>query len=102
VLEDARRLARRLREEHPEIQRAILFGSFARGTGGPRSDLDMVLIVDHIELNPRDRLAHYLPVSSRPVDLFVYTSAEVDRMRASPPPVLREALTRGLDLLAPE
>ncbi len=99
VLEEARDLARTIRRAHPEVQRAILFGSFARGRGGPRSDLDIVLIVDSCSLDPRDRPCHYAPVSPRPVDLFVYTTEEVDAMADDPPPVLHEALQQGVELL---
>lgn len=103
VLEEARALARSMRERHPEVRRVLLFGSFARGGGGPRSDLDLVVIVDDTELPPRERAAHYAPLSARPLDLFVYTRDEVRRLAATtPPPVLREALVHGVDLLAEE
>ena len=99
VLDEARDLARAIGRDHPEVQRAILFGSFARGRGGPRSDLDIVLVVERCSLEPRDRSCHYAPVSPRPVDLFVYTAEEVEAMAADPPPVLREALQHGVDLI---
>jgi predicted nucleotidyltransferase len=98
VLDEARAIARALRERHPEIRRVALIGSFARGAGGPRSDLDLVLVVQSTPLAPRERLAHYAPTSALPVDLVVYTEDEVERMRHAPPPILREALTRGIDL----
>jgi len=98
VLEEARAIARHLRARHPEVHRVVLIGSFARGQGGPRSDIDLVVFVDATPLGPRDRPAHYVPPSARPVDLVVYTSAEVARMRAAPPPILREALERGVEL----
>lgn len=88
-----------MRDEHPEVRRAILFGSFAGGGGGPRSDLDIVLVVDGCALAPRERGVRYAPVSTRPVDLYVYTTEELGRMAEDPPPVLREALQSGLDLL---
>ena len=91
-------MARRLRARHPEIERIVLIGSFARGEGGPRSDLDLVLFVTSTSLSPRDRAAHYVPASSRPVDLVVYTREEVERFRLAPPAILREALARGLEL----
>jgi len=92
-------MARTIRRVHPEVRRVVLFGSFASGRGGPRSDLDVVLIVERCSLDPRDRPSHYAPVCARPVDLFVYTTEEVDAMSADPPPVLDEALRRGIDLV---
>jgi predicted nucleotidyltransferase len=100
VLTQARALAAKLRADHPEILRVLLFGSFAKGRGGPRSDLDLVVIVERTDLRPRDRAAFYTPLSPRPVDLFVYTREEVERFAGDPPPVLREALAHGIDLLA--
>jgi predicted nucleotidyltransferase len=99
VLRHARALATSLRDRCPEVRRVLLFGSFARGAGGPRSDLDLVVIVSDTTLSPRDRIDRYAPVSPRPVDLFVYTEAEVLAMAGDPPPVLREALGRGVDLI---
>jgi len=87
-----------MRERHPEIQRVLLIGSFARGCGGPRSDLDLVVVVGESALSPRDRVAHYRPFSPRPLDLVVYTRSEVERMSENPPPILREALSHGLEL----
>ena len=98
VLEEARRIAQDLRAQHSEIERVMLIGSFARGEGGPRSDLDLVLLVRSTSISPRDRPTHYLPASPRPVDLVVYTRGEVDRFGATPPPILREALERGIEL----
>ncbi len=99
MIEEACALARSMRRSHPEIERAILFGSFARGHGGPRSDLDVVLVVTRSDIPFRDRQPHYAPSSKRPVDLFVYTRAEVESMKDNMPFVLDEALNRGVDLL---
>jgi len=98
VLQEARDIAVALRRAHPEVLRVILYGSFAKGRGGPRSDLDVVLIVKHTPLPPRDRPAHYIPTSTRPIDLTVYTRAEVEALRAAPPPILRLALAEGIEL----
>lgn len=98
VLREARALGRELHARHPEIERILLFGSFARGGGGPRSDLDLVIIVSETPLSPRDRLPHYAPASARPIDLFVYRRDEVEAMGADPAPVLREALNHGVEL----
>jgi predicted nucleotidyltransferase len=97
IIEEAKAVARRIASEHPEVQRTILFGSLARGRGGPRSDLDIVLIVTQTSIPPRDRTSAFMPVSKRPIDLFVYTDEETTREPTAP--VLREALQNGMDLL---
>src|SRR5713226_6538655 len=64
--------------------RVILFGSVARGDEGPDSDVDLLVVLDHVD--PRDR-AHLMgeirfaisaPV---PIDVFVTDPAECDRRK---------------------
>lgn len=65
------------------VRKAVLFGSLARGDGGRRSDVDLLLVVS----TPKrflDRsegiLAELNQASPRPVDLLVYTPEEMERM----------------------
>lgn len=59
-----------------------LFGSYAYGTPGPHSDLDLLVVVEDSEQNPyeRDAVAYRalgdIPV---PVDVQVYTRREFDQ-----------------------
>ena len=76
----------------------ILFGSHARGTADERSDVDL-LIVDDRGGRYLDRLDRYFgdlwDALRAPVELVVYTSAELERHRDSPfiSRVLREGST---------
>ena len=85
----ARRLARRFKPE-----RIILFGSHARGTAGPDSDVDL-LVVMPLTGSKRDkeiemRIAlHDIAV---PVDVIVVTPDEVARRRNIPGTIVRPAL----------
>lgn len=91
----ARRLARRFKPE-----RIILFGSHARGTAGPDSDVDL-LVVMPLTGSKRDkeiemRIAlHDIAV---PVDVIVVTPDEVARRRNIPGTIVRPALLEGKDL----
>lgn len=63
---------RRLLLRHPDIRLAYLFGSLARGRGGPESDLDLAILADkplsaERKMSLIDALA---TVSGRPVDLI--------------------------------
>ncbi|MBD3176605.1 MAG: nucleotidyltransferase domain-containing protein [Armatimonadia bacterium] len=57
----------------------ILFGSHARGVAGPDSDVDLLVVVDHV----RDRreltvdMRHELADLPLPKDIVVATSAEL-------------------------
>ena len=66
----------------PEVREVVLIGSLARGDWSPRSDADLVVIVDESE-EPviAFRAQEYLPKRDVgvPVDVFVYTREEAER-----------------------
>jgi len=81
----------------------ILFGSLVAGIPTPRSDADILVIVESAEpRSGRDYLPEVLAVMSPlpcPVDLYVLTVEEFAAARERGEPLLREALTNGIDLL---
>ncbi len=73
---------------------AYLFGSWARGGADAHSDVD-VIIVAPSERPAVERFKDYLPAildSPVPVEMFVYTPEEFERMRAEERPFLMHAL----------
>ena len=78
---------------------ALVFGSIARGTDDGRSDLDLI-IIDEQDLHYLDRLGKYhrgiCARLRRPVDLFVYTSQELDSIRHRP--FIRKALEESVSI----
>lgn len=94
VYEDGRWNGKRLREWVPEIVddivrgfdpvRVILFGSVVRGDEGPDSDLDFLVVLDHVEavqradLMGKIRFAISAPVA---IDVFVTDPKECDRRK---------------------
>lgn len=102
-IEELRRAAARAAQRMKLLRRMILFGSLARGIPTPRSDADVLAIVDsspHTE--PRDRIPEVLEALSPlpcPVDLFVITSQEAARLRAEGSSFLEMVQTTGIDLL---
>jgi predicted nucleotidyltransferase len=74
---------------HPEVRIAILFGSLARGSGRPDSDLDVSVAADAPldETQKLSLVAELAHSAGRAVDL-------VD-LRTAAGLVLRDALTRG-------
>jgi uncharacterized protein len=88
-----------IREVDPK--QVILFGSQARGTSRPGSDLDFLIVQDH-PFGPGHtrrqqmakiwrRLAHF-PVSQ---DILVYTPDEIEEWRQSKNHVIGRALREG-------
>ena len=96
-----RDLAQRLVVSHPEVISIILFGSLVRGDYAPGSDADLLIILKADERRMIDRIPDYLREfldALIPVDVFPYTLAELDRMRASGNHFIERALREGLTL----
>ena len=93
----ARETAARIAAAYPEIIRIIVFGSFARGDYGPRSDLDLLIIFKESEKSMRERLAELLRFSpAYPTDFVPLTQSEVDSRLAEGDPFLSRAIAEGI------
>jgi predicted nucleotidyltransferase len=82
---------------HYKPQRVILFGSYARGQADAGSDLNLCLVVaeagDWLERQAEFLRRFDLPGAVlRPV---IYTSQELERLRAEGHPFVREILEEG-------
>ena len=79
AVEEVRQAARRLAAERPGVLEVWLFGSLARGDSTPRSDADLLIIVDRDDRRPMDRAPEFLRLLAgvrRPVDVVVATADE--------------------------
>jgi predicted nucleotidyltransferase len=102
ILDIARQAALRIRWEHPEVLRVILFGSFARGDYGTRSDLDLLIVLSHSSQSQHERLGDFLRCAPKyPADMLVLTEAELESRLADGDLFLRRALSEGI-VLSPE
>ena len=81
---------------HPELEEVILFGSLARGTAVPGSDVDLLLVLSASDRPFLERIPTFLP-SGFPVgvDVFPYTRVEIERMKAEGNLFIRAALREG-------
>ena len=81
---------------HP--QKIILFGSRARGTARPDSDLDLVIIYAGEKSKRQVKLDvhHLLEPASLPMDLFVLSPEELLRQRHVANTLAREVAERGV------
>jgi len=64
--------------------RIVLFGSVARGDEGPDSDLDLLVVLDHVAPAERARLVSSIRRSisaPAPIDIFVTDPAEYERRK---------------------
>jgi len=102
-IDELRSAAARAKKTEPAIRRVVLFGSLVSGIPTPRSDADLLVIVDKSPHDqPRDRVPGVLRALAPlpcPVDLFVLTADELERFRSEGSPLVRVALESGQDLL---
>ena len=102
-IEQLRRAASRAAGRMDVLHRVILFGSLARGTPTPRSDADILVIVESTtHAQQRDRIPEVLPALSPlpcPVNLFVLTMEETARLRAEGSSFYEMIQATGIDLL---
>ena len=79
----------------------ILFGSLVAGTPTPRSDADILVVVEAQEgagaIGVPEVLRAMSPLDC-PVDLFVATADEFERAQRERDPLVREALAHGIEL----
>jgi predicted nucleotidyltransferase len=94
---DIERAGRLLAEAASSRARVVLFGSRARGEGRADSDLDFLVIEDHVEskLEEMVRLRDVLASSSVPVDIVVVSRVEAEQARLRPGSLIRRALSEG-------
>ena len=84
-----------LKEYQPE--KVILFGSAARGDTDPLSDLDVVIIKRTHEgfVQRGIEAARLVRCEVAPIDLFVYTPEEFQRMLEDENPFIEKVLSEG-------
>jgi uncharacterized protein len=77
--------------------RVLLFGSVAHGVDGPDSDIDLLVVLQHVGRNRRHELTVKLAraiAAPVPVDLLITDPAEIAE-RGDLPGILRVALREG-------
>lgn len=78
-------------------RRVIVFGSYAKGTAGPRSDLD-ILVERETDLPMPQRATDLSPICAGylvPIDLHVYTPEEVGEYSKEQYHFLQTVMTTG-------
>jgi predicted nucleotidyltransferase len=99
ILSIARQIAFRIARAHPEVLKIILFGSFARGDYGVRSDLDLLVVLTHSDRPAQERLTDFLShAQTYPTDMLLLTQAELESRLAEDDPFLKRAVSDGIQL----
>lgn len=97
-----RRLVDIVAEEAPTAQRAILFGSLARGDANEESDIDIALVWND-DTTQRDRDEDIAPrvyqLTGNECRLLHYTTSEFNRLPETSPSLYANIDAEGIDLL---
>ena len=82
--------------------RIVLFGSWARDTAGPVSDIDVLVVAPEgsHRLHTAQAIYRALLGSKLPVDVVVATPSDLERYGDAPGTVYRQALREGVELYA--
>ncbi len=92
-------IANQVRNEKPEVQEIILFGSYAAGQPSYFSDLDLLVVLSKDDRPPIDRTPEFLFLfrdSPLPVDVFVFTREEIEKRTTAKDPFILRALREGI------
>jgi len=99
VLAAARAWAAALRQRDLLVERIACVGSYARGDWGVGSDLDVIVFLTQSDLSRGERYKQYYPDDVPvPADVWVYTRAEWEVVRADWPQLARRLQQEMLDL----
>jgi predicted nucleotidyltransferase len=82
VIAQLRRCARSLKKTNPNVLRVILFGSLVHGDYGPRSDADLLIVLNSDKRRRIDRIPKFLHEFSdvsAPVDVLPLTILELQK-----------------------
>lgn len=80
-------------------QKVVLFGSYADGSAGPDSDVDLLVIMDHEGKASRQALDIRRSLKKTfPLDLIVQSPEEAKRRLALGDPFIIEAFAKGRTL----
>jgi len=102
IIERLKKIARQIKEEHPEIVDIILFGSFSKNVYVPFSDIDIAIIVEKSDKNfiqRQDEFIDYFLEMQIDVNLVIYTKEEIANMVVAGNNFVQE-IKKGLPLLS--
>ncbi len=96
VLSELKAAVRKLKSRRPDIQAVYLFGSYASGTPGPKSDADILIVT---EANSMEDIQEAFLQVSVPVDLHLQKPAAFQQKAASGKGIAAVAIRNGIQLL---
>jgi len=82
ILHQVKEYSKKLKKNHPEVEKVGLFGSYADDEYGPASDVDLLIILRSSSKRFIDRIPDFLPSDIEvSCDCFPYTIDEINEMK---------------------
>ena len=100
-INELRTLAHGIAKKNKNVDNIYLFGSYARGDAGVRSDADILVILKKDDRRMMDRLDEFIAAFSDgpvPVDVLVWTKSEIDKALGEKNSFIKRAL-EGIPLI---
>jgi len=82
VIEGLKKIAKRLAKKNKKVEAVYLFGSYAQGNAGFRSDADIMVVLSRDKRKAMDRLDEFILEFSDgpvPIDVLTFTRAEIEQ-----------------------
>jgi predicted nucleotidyltransferase len=101
LIKKLRTIALTIKKDIPAVKRIMLFGSFARKNYTPESDVDILVIMQHIDvpfLERRDILEPYFRDIPLDVNVIVYSEQEIHRLSTGSNTFIADVLEDSLEL----
>ena len=95
-MQNIRGLVRRMASKF-QLEKVVLFGSYAYGNPGPESDVDLLVVMNTSLSSRQQRLKISQAISPRPfpLDIVVRTPEELEQRLKLGDPFLREVISQG-------
>ena len=104
LIREFKRIARSLAKRNSKVEEIFLFGSFAHGNAGLRSDADILVILSEDSRSMMDRLDEFILAFAdgpTPVDVLAYTRQELNKALGQENRFIQHAI-RGIPLVEKE
>jgi predicted nucleotidyltransferase len=95
IKKDLKNITLKIKRNHPEVVKIILFGSFAENNYTPYSDIDIAIIVEKTSKNfvlRQDDFIDYFKNLNFDVNILVYTQNEIEKLKKENNKFVKEIL----------
>jgi len=95
IKKDLKEIVLKIKRNHPEVVKIILFGSFAKNNYTPYSDIDIAIVVKKTSKNfvlRQDEFIDYFKHLDFDVNILVYTQDEIEKLKKEDNKFVKEIL----------